>query len=488
MDTQYQLLERVCDAAANQTILCVGDIMLDRFVYGVVSRVSPEAPIPVLEQRTVTSMLGAVGNVARNVASLGARAVVCSVTGADSEAEELLKLLSESDGLVGCTVQDSSRHTTLKVRYVANGQQLLRVDREEQGAISEFVEGRLCDSIAEEAQQAAAILLSDYAKGCVTEGVIDACLRAAADNKIPLIVDPKGTDFARYGAADLIKPNASELGGVVGRNVSEDEDVETALRELLAKIPAKGLLVTRSEKGLSFLSETGDVEHFPAEKREVYDVSGAGDTSLAALGLAVAEKADMATASQFALIASGIAVSKSGTATVSNQEIRDALAIKAKNQARRSRQHLPLEERLAAWRAEGLKIGFTNGCFDILHAGHIRVLEFSAQHCDRLIVGLNSDASVKRLKGESRPLNNQDDRREVLEALGSVDAVMIFEEDTPLELVRMVQPDLIVKGGDYTPESVVGADIVSARGGEVLICPILEGRSTTGTIEKSKSL
>ncbi len=488
METQYQLLERVCEAASRQTILCVGDIMLDRFVYGGVSRVSPEAPIPVLEQRTVTSMLGAVGNVARNVASLGAKAVVCSVTGADGEAEELLKLLSETEGLVGCTVQDSARHTTLKVRYVANGQQLLRVDREEKGEISEFVEGRLCDSIAEEARQAGAILLSDYAKGCVTEAVIQTCLKAAKDNNIPLIVDPKGVDFARYGEADLIKPNASELGGVVGRKIADDEDTEVALREVLEAIPAKSLLVTRSEKGLSFMSTNGEIKHFPAEKREVFDVSGAGDTSLAALGLAVAERADIATASQFALIASGIAVSKAGTATVSNQEIRDALSIKATNQARRSRQHLPIDQRIAAWRSDGLKIGFTNGCFDILHAGHIRVLEFSAQHCDRLIVGLNSDASVKRLKGESRPINDQADRREVLEALGCVDAVMIFDEDTPYELVQLIQPDLIVKGGDYTPDSVVGADIVTARGGEVLICPILEGRSTTGTIEKSKTL
>ncbi|MAI89377.1 D-glycero-beta-D-manno-heptose 1-phosphate adenylyltransferase [Ponticaulis sp.] len=485
VESSFLTLEKICDDVSKIRVLCVGDIMLDRFVYGSVSRVSPEAPIPVLRQSAVTTMLGAVGNVARNVASLGAQAEIFSVIGDDAEADELQTVLNAEPGISGEICRDASRETTVKVRYVASGQQLLRVDKEVVSSISDDAETRLCAALKKAASSAQVILLSDYAKGCVTEKVIQTCITSASEFGIPVIVDPKGTDFGKYGSVDVIKPNASELAAVVGRTLLDERSVEDAMTELLASIPAKALAVTRSEKGMSFLQGAGTIHHMPAEKREVFDVSGAGDTSLAGIGLSLAVGATLEAACQMALIAAGIAVSKSGTATVSASEIREAIEVKKSNSNRRQRQHLPVDERIAAWRSEGLKIGFTNGCFDILHAGHIRSLEFAASHCDRLIVGLNSDASVKRLKGDARPINGELDRAELLAALQMVDAVMLFTEDTPYELIRQVQPDLIVKGGDYKPEDVVGADIVKARGGEVLIAPILEGRSTTGIIEKS---
>jgi D-beta-D-heptose 7-phosphate kinase/D-beta-D-heptose 1-phosphate adenosyltransferase len=310
---------------------------------------------------------------------------------------------------------------------------------------------------------------------------------AARKNAIPLIVDPKGTDFSRYGKATLIKPNLSELAAALGRSLLSDEDVEAGLRQMLEQISAHALLVTRSEKGLSFMERGENVVHFPAEKRDVYDVSGAGDTSLAALGIALGAGASLKTASRYALLAAGIAVGKPGTAVVSDEEIRDELSqrrIRSRAGVRAAQDPLT---RLRAWKSEGLRIGFTNGCFDILHAGHLSLLEFAASHCDRLIVGLNSDASVSRLKGASRPINPQNDRATLLSGLKAVDSVMIFEDDTPFNLIRQLEPDVLIKGGDYTIETIVGADVVLNRGGEVLIAPTLEGRSTTNIISKSKN-
>lgn len=481
-------LLKICEASHSMKVLCVGDIMLDRFSYGKVERISPEAPIPVLKQTKELSMLGAAGNVARNVASMGSVAVLIGVIGED-EAGSLLKMqLEDEPQITDQLSSEADRVTTVKIRYIANGQQLLRVDNEDSHDVSGDAENEICANILKTASACKAILLSDYAKGCVTPAVINACLTAAKCHSIPIIVDPKGTDFSKYGAVDVLKPNAKELSDATGLPTNSDDEIERALNALLQTSDAKCVLVTRSEKGLSFIQRGHKVRHVQTVKREVFDVSGAGDTSLTALGIALGSKADITIASEFALSAAGIAVGKVGTATVTMDEIRND--IRSRNSTRSDTSDYDEESifnRVADWKRQGLKVGFTNGCFDILHAGHLSVLQFAANHCDRLIVGLNSDASVKRLKGEQRPINGEIDRQILLTGLKPVDAVIIFDDDTPQSLIERLQPDLIVKGGDYTPETVVGADTVLANGGQVLIAPILEGRSTTSIIAKSQS-
>ena len=484
MDSVYLDLQQICLSAPQLKLLCVGDIMLDRFVYGRVNRISPEAPIPVLFQTSASSMPGAVGNVARNVASLGAHCQIVSVVGEDDIAKELTEILGSSPELDSSIICSPDRNTTLKVRYISSGQQLLRVDQENTDKLSLQAESELVASILKSAQHANVILLSDYAKGVVTDAVIQACLMASEKYEIPLIVDPKGLNFEKYGAAALIKPNVSELSAYLNMPLGSDEEVETGLQAALKKLHVDAILLTRSEKGLSFLKRGGEIHHFPAEKREVFDVSGAGDTSLAALGIALGSGATLSAAAQFALIASGLAVGKAGTAVVALDEM--SAAIRQKQTERREDLSQPIDELVRKWREHGLSVGFTNGCFDILHAGHLSALEFAASHCDRLIVGLNSDASVTRLKGPERPINSEDDRALLLRGLKVVDAVEVFSEDTPLELIRKLQPDVLVKGGDYSPDTIVGADIVQARGGRVVIAPIVEGRSTTNIIEKSR--
>ena len=485
VESAYTKLEDICEAAATLNILCVGDAMLDRFVYGQVERVSPEAPIPVLRQSSKETMLGAVGNVARNLSSMGCKTSIASVIGTDAAGGELVEALEANTNITGELLRSPVRQTTVKSRYIAGGQQLLRVDEEVVQGLTPELEEKLCVLINDLGKTASAILLSDYAKGVVTPAIISACLESAETNQIPLIVDPKGIDFQKYGAPDVIKPNASELSAFLGYSAKENSEIEAGLEEALSSLEAKALLVTRSAKGLSFLEKGGVVTHLPAEKREVFDVSGAGDTSLAALGIALAAGASLEDASRFALIASGIVVGKTGTATVSIQELRAAIAQKYRSQNRGQKAHLPLDERITEWRKDGLTIGFTNGCFDILHAGHLATLEFAAAHCDRLIVGLNSDASVSRLKGPTRPVNSQVDRARLLNGLKPVDAVVIFEEDTPLEIITRLQPDLLVKGGDYDANTIVGADVVISKGGVVLIAPTLEGRSTTNILKHS---
>ena len=481
-------LLKICDEASNVVLLCVGDIMLDRFVYGRVERISPEAPIPVLRQDRTLTMLGAVGNVARNVASLGARAVLSGVVGEDSEGAELLDNIQGETAISGNLARLPSRRTTVKVRYIAGSQQLLRVDSEDRIGLTADEEAEVCKSIEAAAAGVHAILLSDYAKGCVTGEVIQTCLKVSLSLGIPLIVDPKGSDFSRYGAADIIKPNASELAQATGLPTGTDIEVEAALNAVLDQTTTQAVLVTRSEKGLSYKKRGEPAVHVPTVQREVFDVSGAGDTSLAALGIALATGAGLAFAARFALVAAGIAVGKVGTAAVTIDEVR--ADISKQQFARADLSDMSEAEafrKIQEWRNDGLSIGFTNGCFDILHAGHLSVLQFAASHCDRLIVGLNSDASVKKLKGESRPIHNENDRATLLYGLKPVDAVIIFDADTPRDLIEAIGPDILVKGGDYDPDKIVGADTVRQRGGRVLIAPLLEGRSTTKAIEKSRN-
>jgi D-beta-D-heptose 7-phosphate kinase / D-beta-D-heptose 1-phosphate adenosyltransferase len=468
------LLERV----RGLKVACVGDLMLDRYVYGEVSRISPEAPIPVLKAGRRIAMPGGVGNVARNIAALGGVARLGAVSGHDAAGDELAALIAGEAGVEDVVERRRDAATIVKTRFVAAGQQLLRLDEEDAPLFAGESDAFTNSSV---------YLLSDYAKGVVSDRVVSQALKAAQDSGAPVVVDPKGRDFARYGAVDLIKPNASELSGATGLPVDTDEEVEAALRALLHATSARAVVVTRAGKGMSLMRRGGVVKHFPGRAREVFDVSGAGDTGLAALGLALGAGASLETAVEFAILASGVVVGKAGTAVVTPAELIDAEM--SQHAAGAHAKVMPLEELahvVEGWQRQGLKVGFTNGCFDILHRGHVAYLAQARGWCDRLVVALNTDASVRRLKGEGRPINDLDSRAVVIGGLASVDRVTSFDEPTPLSLIERLRPDVLIKGADYTREGVVGGDLVESRGGEVRLATFEDGYSTTRTIAKMK--
>ncbi len=478
-------LQHLLGLAPGRRVVCVGDLMVDCFVYGAVSRVSPEAPVPVLARSYELTMLGAAGNVARNVAALGGEVSLVGLIGGDSQGNEAQRLVGEEPGVEGYLVTDADRSTTLKTRFVSSGQQLLRVDRETARPVSGEVEQRLVRTIRDAAKGAGAILLSDYGKGVVTQAVIEVCREAAVQSGAQLVVDSKARSFARYGAVDMIKPNAAELSHATDMPTETDQQIEAALFRALELWEAQAILVTRASKGISLAVRDKPVQHFPTVAREVFDASGAGDTTLAALGLALAAKVAIEDAVAFAQLASGVAVGKVGTATVSPDELIEAAlsAHMAPAEAKVATAQRMAEE-VARWRAKGLKVGFTNGCFDILHKGHVAYLAQARAWCDRLIVGLNSDESVKALKGDGRPVNDLESRALVLAGLGSIDLVVPFEEDTPLKLIEAARPDVLVKGADYAEGDVVGGDLVKSWGGEVKLATIVEGYSTTAAIAR----
>lgn len=480
-----EYLPDILSRARGARALVVGDVMLDRFVYGHVGRISPEAPVPVLHHARETMMPGGAANVARNLASLGLAPVLIGGRGPDQAGDDLARILSGEQAIRVCLADLPDRPTSVKCRFVSGGHQLLRLDIEQTGPVGSEAEEEIIRLIRREAEAASIILLSDYAKGLLSARVIEAALEAGARSAIPVIADPKGLDFAKYGAVDILKPNASELAAATGLPAGTDIEVEAALKSLARLVPAKTIIVTRAARGMSCLKSDCAILHRGGRAQEVFDVSGAGDTSLAAIAAAIAGGGGIEQALELAIAASGLAVGKAGTATVSVEELSAAIGTGAPV---RRPGLLSLEEMIGQverWRASGLRVGFTNGCFDILHPGHVRVIEQARAQCDRLVVGLNADVSVRRLKGAGRPVNDEQARAAVLSALSCVDGVVIFDTDTPYELIRALSPDLLVKGGDYTRAGIVGADLVEARGGRVLIIPLLEGHSTTATIARS---
>lgn len=474
-------LQNLLSALPGPRVVCVGDVMVDRFVYGEVTRVSPEAPIPVLARSHELMMLGAAGNVARNVAALGGEVALVGLVGDDAEAHEALRLVGDEAGIEGFLVVDPTRPTTLKTRFVSGGQQLLRVDLEESRPVDGEVAQRLVATVRDACQGAAVVLLSDYGKGVVVDGVVEAARASGA----VVIVDSKARHFQRYGEVDLIKPNAAELAFATGLPTGTDAEVEAALTEALPLCHAKAILVTRGAKGMSLGVRGEPVRHFPGVPREVFDVSGAGDTTLAALGLALAAQARVEDAIAFALLAAGVAVTKAGTAVVRPEELVEASLNEHRTPAE-AKLATPqrMVEEVARWRAMGQRVGFTNGCFDILHRGHVAYLNQARGWCDRLIVGLNSDRSVRALKGEGRPVNDLESRAMVLAGLGCVDLVAPFDDDTPIRLIEAARPDVLIKGADYAEAEVVGAAEVKAWGGEVRLAQIVDGYSTTAAIAR----
>jgi D-beta-D-heptose 7-phosphate kinase/D-beta-D-heptose 1-phosphate adenosyltransferase len=479
-------LQHLLDRGSAPRVLCLGDLMIDRYVHGEVGRISPEAPIPVLSRKLQTAMLGAAGNVARNVSALGARAVLIGVVGDDDEAHAVSALVSEAPGVEGRLVTAPGRRTTVKTRFVCGGQQLLRVDWEDDAPVSEPVEVELAAAL-EGACDLGAILISDYAKGVATPVVISAALAAARRLGCPVVVDPKG-GFAKYGAVDLIKPNAKELSAATQLPTGTDVEVEAALAKALADCTAKALLVTRAGQGMTLMRRGGEARNFRARARTVFDVSGAGDTCLAALGFAYASGAALDEAIELAVLASGVVVGKAGAATATPSELVEAeLAGRMAPAEAKVAMADQAAEAVRRWRAAGLRIGFTNGCFDILHYGHVASLNQARGWCDRLVVGLNSDASIKGLKGEGRPVNPLESRALVLAGLSCVDLVTPFDAATPIELIKALHPDVLIKSKDYSVEQVVGFDVVQAYGGEVRLTDLVDGYSTTAAIARMRS-
>ena len=474
-EAQLKDLLRAIEA---QRILCIGDVMLDNYVYGTVSRISPEAPVPVLHQTSFSRMPGGAANTARNIASLGARTRLIGLIGSDEAGKMLSALLNKVDHIDAQLLKHQGAKTTLKTRYVSSGQQLMRVDEDATAEMSAALQADMLDLVRDASAGATAILVSDYAKGVVTADLISEVWKQAQAHNIPVIVDPKGTDIVRYGPVDLLKPNASELAAMTRMPTGSDAEVEGALEMAMELGMAKAIVVTRADRGLSLLERGGKVRHLHGHARTVFDVSGAGDTTLAALGVALSSGASLEEASALALHASGLAVEKAGTTVITPNELLGTRASKIYTLEK-------LLTQIEELRAAGRKIGFTNGCFDILHPGHLHVLEQARGACDFLIVALNSDASVKRLKGDKRPVHDQAARAQMLSGLESVDRIVIFETDTPATLIEEISPDLLVKGGDYREEDIAGAAFVRDNGGEILIVPLLEGFSTTLAIEKA---
>lgn len=485
-------IESIIGNFASLRVLVIGDVMLDRFVYGTVSRISPEAPAPIIRTSRVEEALGGAGNVARNITALGARCDLVGVIGTDEGGAAIRRSLAEDGSLGAYLAEAPGRITTVKVRFVAamRNSHLLRADWEETSDVPAEIENRLIDVAATRMAHADAVILSDYGKGVLTPRLIAEIIAAARRMGKPVVVDPKGRGYGRYRHATAITPNVSELAQAVEEPVENSEGpLEAAARRVIAAIGCETVLVTRSERGVVAVGNDGTTAAFPASAQRVVDVSGAGDTLVAGFCLALAGGASVANAANLANSAAGIVVGKQGTAHVSADELRQVMLsrpkfrIHSKVLARGPSLHGALSE----WRESGFVIGFTNGCFDILHQGHVELLRQARAQCDRLIVGLNSDASVRRLKGPTRPIQNEEARSTIIAALAFVDGVMLFDEDTPVDLIGAILPDVLIKGADYRIDQVVGREIVEAHGGRVVLVDLFPDSSTTRIVEKMRA-
>jgi len=476
------------DAIAAARVLAVGDVMLDRFLYGTVERISPEGPIPVFRIDREVVMLGGAGNVLRNLAALGVACGFVAVVGDDAAGQEV-RSLAAREAANGCDLLvRPERSTTIKERYIAAGQQLLRADREWTEPLTEPAREALGAALRRALAAdppPAALVISDYGKGALDAATLGRLIAAARERRLPVVVDPKGRDYAVYRGATVVTPNSRELQEATGLPTGDDAAVVAACRALIERAGVGAVLATRSERGMSLVTSQGAARHLPAAGREVFDVSGAGDTVAAALAAALAAGADLETAARLANVAAGIVVGKLGTAVAHPREILRTLH--ASDLLEAEAKLVDLEDaqaQAARWRQSGFRIGFTNGCFDLLHPGHVSLLRQARAACDRLVVGLNSDASVRRLKGTGRPVQGEAARAAVLASMASVDLLVVFAEDTPLKLIEALRPDVLVKGADYSRDQVVGADIVERYGGRVLLAELEQGHSTTATIRR----
>ena len=458
-------------------ILVVGDLMLDHYIWGSCDRISPEAPVQVVKIAKETHRLGGAGNVVQNVLALGAKVSVASVVGDDEVGLRIKNMLSELGAGGGLILSEKGRESSIKSRVMASHQQVVRIDKE--SAVKINLESELVQKVTENLKNFSVVLLSDYGKGVLSDKVCRDIINECVRLDIPVLIDPKGNDYSKYKNATLLTPNRKEASEATGIAIKNTIDLRAAIMKLKNELNLKYSIVTLSEEGIALFDK--ELEIFPAEAKEVFDVTGAGDTVLATLGFMLASKKDIKEAIKMANLAAAVVVAKIGSATANFGEIEELLRSRANAEFEHKIKSAEQVAEILSQRGEK-KVVFTNGCFDILHAGHARYLAKARDFGDILIVGLNSDASVRRLKGESRPINSQLDRACVLSGLGFVDYVVIFDEDTPMELIKKLRPDILVKGADYEGKEVVGSDIVK----DVRLVEFVDGKSTSAIVKRIK--
>lgn len=475
----------ILDDFKGHKVAVIGDLMLDAYLTGNVSRISPEAPVPVVRVAAEKVVPGGAANVAANLAALGLDVILVGLAGEDATRSTLLDALAalshiDTSGIVTVT----GRPTTRKLRIVGSHQQIVRVDHEEMGSVEGKAETRLIEACRAAIQRAEVVVISDYGKGVCSDAVLRSAIDEATLSGRPILIDPKRVDLAAYAGASVLTPNRKELSDATGLPCETDEEATAAAKRAQQDCPST-IILTRSEKGMSLFPTDGDPTHIATVAQDVFDVSGAGDTVVAALAAGMAAGLPLTDAMQIANHAAGIVVSKLGTATVSRDELGLALLVGRETTTEPDGALISLEEAQAlraVWKREKLTVGFANGCFDLLHPGHVSLIRQAAANCDRLIVALNSDASVSRLKGPGRPLQDEQARATMMGAIKRVAAVILFDEDTPLRAIQALQPDVLVKGADYTVEQIAGADVVLARGGRVVLAKLEPGRSTTALV------
>jgi len=477
-------VESFFEKAASVRALVIGDLMLDEYLWGRAERISPEAPVQVVEVTREDLRLGGAGNVVNNLAALGCSVSVCSVIGAD-ENGGLLRRAFEAKGVdLEGLFDDPERRTSKKTRVIAANQQIVRIDRETRAPIGAGCEQGMLGYLAARCRDFDVIIVSDYLKGVLTPEVLSAICQTGRTLGIPVVVDPKGNDYAKYRGATLLTPNRKEAEIASGIAITDVDSLELAADTLLTKLNLDALLITRSEAGMSLFPAQGAAVHIPTVAREVFDVTGAGDTVISVLSLGLACGLDLSDAAWVANVAAGIAVGKLGTSTVSPQEIVAEVGHGLKDSDSKIKNLDVLAHLIAQERSRGKQVVFTNGCFDLLHVGHVKYLQKARGLGDLLVVGLNSDASVRRLKGEHRPLIEESERAHILAALDCIDYVVLFDEDTPLTVIEALVPAVLAKGADYKIEEVVGREVVEAGGGRVELVQFVDGRSTSRIIDK----
>jgi D-beta-D-heptose 7-phosphate kinase/D-beta-D-heptose 1-phosphate adenosyltransferase len=481
-----QTYEELIDRAGDPRVLIVGDLILDRYVSGEVSRISPEAPIPVLAASRAEDKLGGAGNVAANLVAMGARVDIVGVVGDEGWGRTLRELLTNLGVANASCVIDSSRPTVQKTRMMSGSHQMLRIDHESTRPVAGAVRDQVLATALAHLAHARAVVLSDYGKGVLTPEVLEGVIGAARAAGIPVLVDPKGEDYRRYRGATLITPNLKEAQAAIGRSVKVPADLESAADDLMRTAELDAAVITLGAEGIYFKQRGGVQGHVPATARAVFDVTGAGDTVVAQLGFFLACGVALPQAVALANHAAAIVVGRLGTHAVTRSELRALVQEASLSSRGKVVDPGDLDTLLATWRREGKRIVFTNGCFDILHAGHVHYLRYARSRGDVLLVGVNDDASVRRLKGADRPVNVLADRMEVLAALEMVDAVVPFSEDTPAQIITRTTPHVLVKGEDWKDKGVVGREWVAAHGGQVVLAPLLPGKSTTRILETVK--
>ena len=482
-------LKTAIDKLSSAKVICVGDVMLDKFIYGEIERISPEAPIPVLRCISETSMLGGGGNVARNIIGLGGYCKFVSVVGKDSAGKELISQVGKLKNLDARLITDPKRQTSIKTRFIASNQQVMRADTETIEPITSETEKLVLDAISREAGDFSAIVLADYGKGVLSDGLAQKILSLAKTNKIPVVVDPQGSNYFEYDNASIVTPNKKELQEATGLAVETTEDIVAAAMKLMKAKNIKAVLATRSADGMTLVHSNGNYDHYPAQAREVFDVSGAGDTVAACLATCIAANIPIDVSVKLANAAAGIVVAKMGTAVAYNDDLLGSITdIGAEENEKKVHSLQSLSKTIIEWKKMGYLVGFTNGCFDLIHPGHLSVIQRAKSLCDRLIVAVNSDVSIKAIKGEKRPIQNQNTRMAILSALSAVDVVIKFDSKTPTDLIKKLEPDKFFKGSDYIDAEIPESKIVESYGGEVVFVDLIEGHSTTSTINQIKKI